>query len=149
MEVSLDRTTVCGIERHTFRCSACPHTAKRLVLNRSREPITNLKVVIAPETPIIDPPDGRPAAKAAWARSIEKVNNKQGELKQRAAETTDWASVVEKLGTALKEKAATARAEALGRVVEKVRGRQTGLPVRMSDSDFDRVWYGHSPDEAP
>jgi hypothetical protein len=149
MAVSPDRTTVCGIERHTFRCSECAHTAKRLMLNRSREPITNLQVVIPPETPIIDPPARRSAAQTAWAKSIEKVNNKQAEIKQRAAEATNWASVVEKLGTALKQQAGAARAEALGRVVEKVRGRQTGLPVRMSDRDFDRVWYGNSPDEAP
>ena len=77
------------------------------------------------------------------------MNKKQAELKQRAAETTDWASVVEKLSTALKQQAGAARAEALGRVVENVRGRQTVLPLRMSDSDFDRVWYGHSPDEEP
>src|SRR6185295_1578547 len=67
MEVSLDRTTVCGIERHTFRCSACAHTAKRLVLNRSREPITNLQVVIPPETPIIDWHNARPSSQSAWA----------------------------------------------------------------------------------
>ena len=149
MEVSLDRTTVCGIERHTFRCSDCPHTAKRLVLNRSREPITNMQVVIPSERPIINRHNARPSSQSAWAKSIEKVNNKQAELKQRAAETTDWSSVVEKLGTALEQQAAAARAETLGRVVEKVRGPQTRLPVRMSDSDFDRVWYGHSPDEAP
>jgi hypothetical protein len=119
------------------------------MLNRSRELITNLQVVIPSETPIIDPPAGRSAAQTAWAKSIEKVNNKQAELKQRAAEATNWASVVEKLGTALKQQAGAARAEALGRVVEKLRGPQTGLPVRMSDSDFERVWYGHGPDEAP
>ena len=147
-EVCPDRTTVCGIERHTFRCSACAHTAKRLMLNRPRVPITNLPVVIPPKAPVIDPHNG-PAAQSAWAKSIEKVNNKQAELKQRAAEATDWSSVVEKLGTALKQQAGAARAEALGRAVEKVRGPQTRLPVRMSDSDFDRVWYGHGPDEAP
>jgi hypothetical protein len=110
------------------------------MLNRSRVPITNLPVVIPPKAPVIDPHNGRPAAQSAWAKSIEKVNNKQAELKQRAAAATDWASVVEKLSTALKEQAGAARAEALARAVEKVRGRQTGLPVRMSDSDFDRVW---------
>ena len=84
-EVCPDRTTVCGIERHTFRCSACAHTAKRLMLNRVRMPITNLPVVIPPKAPVIDPHNGRPAAQSAWAKSIEKVNNKQAELKQRAA----------------------------------------------------------------
>ena len=140
IDVRPDRTTVCGIERHTFRCSACTHTAQRLTLNRARVPITNLPVVIPPKAPVIDPHNGRPAAQSAWAKSIEKVNNKQAELKQRAEAATDWASVVEKLSTTLKQQAGAARAEALARAVEKVRGRQTGLPVRMSDSDFDRVW---------
>ena len=91
---------------------------------------------------------GRPAAQSAWAKSIEKVNNKQAELKQRAAAATDWASVVEKLSIRLKQQAVAARAEALARTVEKLRSRHTGLPVRMADSEFDRVWYGHCPDEA-
>jgi transposase-like protein len=146
-DVGPDRTT--GIERHTFRCSACAHTAQRLMLNRARVPITNLPVVIPRKVPVIDPHNGRPAAQSAWAKSIEKVNNKQADLKQRAAATTDWGSVVEKLSTALKQQAGAARAEALARAVEKMRGRQTGLPVRMADSEFDRVWYGHCPDEAP
>ena len=140
-EVCPDRTTVCGIERHTFRCSACAHTAKRLILNRSRVPITNLPVVIPPKAPVIDPHKGRLAAQSAWAKSIEKVNNKQAELKQRAAATTEWGSVVEKLSVRLKQ-------QALARTVEKLRSLHTGLPVRMSDSEFDRVWYGHCPVEA-
>jgi hypothetical protein len=32
------------------------------------------------------------------------------------------------------------------RAIEKRRGRQTGLAVRMADIEFDRVWYGHTPD---
>ena len=140
-DVCPDRTTVCGIERHTFRCSACTHTAQRLTLNRARVPITNLPVVIPRKAPVIDLHNGRPTAQSAWARSIEKVNSKQADLKQRAAATTDWGSVVEKLSTALKQQAGAARAEALARAVEKVLGR-------MADSEFDRVWYGHCPDEA-
>jgi hypothetical protein len=147
-DVRPDRTTVCGIERHTFRCSACTHTAQRLTLNRERVPITNLPVVIPRKTPVIDLHNGRPAAQSAWARSIEKVNSKQADLKQRAAASTDWGSVVEKLSSALKQQAGAARAEALARAVEKIRSRQTWLPVRMADSDFDRLWYGHRPDEA-
>jgi hypothetical protein len=145
-EVCPDRTTVCGFERHTFRCSACGHTAKRLMLNRSSAPIPNLPAVIPPKVPIIDPHNRRPAAQSAWAKSIEKVNDKQAELKLRAAATTDWGSVVEKLSTALKQQAGAARGEALVRAIEKRRGRQTGLAVRMADIEFDRVWYGHTPD---
>ena len=100
------------------------------------------------KAPVIDPHNGRPAAQSAWAKTIEKVNNKQAELKQRAAATTEWGSVVEKLSIRLKQQAVAARAEALARTVEKLRSLHTGLPVRMSDSEFDRVWYGHCPDEA-
>jgi len=149
MDVRPDRTTVCGIERHTFRCSACTHTAQRLMLNRARVPITNLPVVIPRKAPVIDLHNGRSIAQSAWAKSIEKVNSKQAELKQRAAATTDWGCVVEKLSTALKQQASAARAEALARAVEKIRGRQTWLPVKMADTEFDRVWYGHCPDETP
>ena len=76
------------------------------------------------------------------------MNNKQAELKQRAAATTEWGSVVEKLSVRLKQQAVTARAEALARTVEKLRSRHTGPPVRITDSEFDRVWYGHCPIEA-
>src|SRR3954452_12467649 len=148
-DVRPDRATVCGIERHTFRCSACTHTAQRLTLNRERAAVTNLPVVIPRKTPVIELHDGRSTAQSAWAKSIEKVNSKQAELKQRAAATTDWGSVVEKLSSALKQQAGAARAEALARAVETVRGRQTALPVRMADSEFDRVWYGYCSDAAP
>ncbi len=117
------------------------------MLNRARVPITNLPVVIPPKAPVIDPHNG-PAAQSAWTKSIEKVNNKQAELKQRAAATTEWGSVVEKLSIRLKQQAVAARAEALARTVEKLRSRHTGLPVRITDSEFNRVWYGHCPDEA-
>jgi hypothetical protein len=112
-------------------------------------PITNLPVVIPPKAPVIDPHKGRLAAQSAWAKSIEKVNNKQAELKQREAATTEWGSVVEKLSIRLKQQAVAARAEALARTVEKLRSRHTGLPVRMADSEFNRVWYGHSDEAAP
>ena len=87
------------------------------MLNRVRVPITNLPVVIPPKAPVIDPHNGRPTAQSAWAKSIEKVNNKQAELKQRAAATTEWGSVVEKLSIRLKQQAVAARAEALARTV--------------------------------
>jgi len=90
----------------------CAHTVQRLVLNRVRVPITNLPVVIRPSAGH-RPAQRAPAAQSAWAKSIEKVNNKQAELKQRAAAATDWASVVEKLSIRLKQQAVAARAEAL------------------------------------
>jgi hypothetical protein len=153
MDVRTDRTTVCGLERHIFRCSACAHTAQRLMLNRVRMPITNLPVVVPSKATAIDLQNARPAAQSAWAKSVEKVNSKQADLKQRAAATTDWGSVVEKLSIALKQQAVAARAMAGARTVEKLRSRQMALkeravPMRTVDREFDRVWYGQCPDEA-
>ena len=122
------------------------HTAQRLMLNRVRMPITNLPVVIPRKAPVIGLQNGRPAAQSAWASAIEKVNSKQAELKQRAAATINWGSVVEKLSIALKQQAGAARAKALARTVETLRGRQPGLPMRMADSEFNRVWDGQCPD---
>jgi hypothetical protein len=53
MDVRADTANARGIERHTFRCSACAHTAQRLMLNRVRVPITNLPVVIASKTAVL------------------------------------------------------------------------------------------------
>jgi hypothetical protein len=75
------------------------------------------------------------------------VNNKQADLNQRAAAITDWGPVVEKLSSALKQQAEAARAEAAARTLEKLRSRQTRLPVRMADSEFNRVWNGQCSDE--
>jgi len=147
-DVRPDRTTVCGIERHTFRCSACNHTAQRLTLNRERVPITNLPVVIPRKSPVIALHNGRSTAQSAWAKSIEKVNSKQAELKQRAAATIN-------LGLGSREaqhRPQTASRGSESRGVgedgrkETLRGRQPRLPVRMADSEFNRVWDGQCPD---
>jgi len=148
MDVRTDTTTVCGIERHTFRCWACAHTAQRLMLNRVRMPSTNLPVVIPRTAPVIGLRNGRPAAQSAWASAIEKVNSKQAELKQRAAATIN-------LGLGSREaqhRPQTASRGSESRGVgedgrkETLRGRQPRLPVRMADSEFNRVWDGQCPD---
>ena len=54
----------------------------------------------------------------------------------------------EKLSIRLKQQAVAAKAEAMARTVEKLRSLHTGLLMRMSDSEFDRVWYGHCQGEA-
>ena len=154
MDVQTDTTTVCGIERHTFRCSTCPQTAQRLMFNRPRMPIIHLPVVTRPKA--IDLQMGRPAAGSGWVNAVEKLNSKQADLKQRTAmtvRTPDWGSAVEKVSIALKQQAVSARAAAWARTVERLRSRQMALkeravPVRTVDREFDRVWYGHCPDEA-
>jgi hypothetical protein len=84
MGVRTDTTTECGIERHTLRCSACAHTAQRLMLNRVRKPVTNLPVVIPRNTTNVDLQNGHPAAQSAWASAIDKANRKQADLKRPA-----------------------------------------------------------------
>jgi hypothetical protein len=145
--------TVCGIERHTFRCSTCPQTAQRLMFNRPRMPITHLPVVTRPKAPAIDLQMGRPAAGSGWVNAVEKLNSKQADLKQRTAmtvRTSDWGSAVEKVSIALKEQASAARASAWAKTVEKLRSRQMALktqaaPIRTTGREFDRVWYGSLP----
>ena len=113
MDVRTDTTTVCGIERHTFRCSTCPQTAQRLMFNRPRMPIIHLPVVTRPKAPAIDLQMGRPAAGSGWVNAVEKLNSKQADLKQRTAmtvRTPDWGSAVEKVSIALKQQAVAARA---------------------------------------
>ena len=65
----------------------------------------------------------------------------------------DWGAVVGKVSIALKEQASEARAAAWAKTMEKLRSRQMALkeqaaPMRTTGREFDRVWYGHCPDEA-
>ena len=55
MQVETDTATVCGIERHIFRCSACPQGAQRLMFNRARMSSIHLPDAAAtrPEPPAI------------------------------------------------------------------------------------------------
>ena len=134
--------------RYPIRCPV-GHPGKSVVNTiRSTRPNQKMGIETPSKATVIEPHNGRPVAQSAWAKSIEKVNNKQAELKQREAATTEWGSVVEKLSVRLKQQAVAARTEALARTVEKLRSLHTGLPVRMADSDFDRVWYGHCPVKA-
>ena len=65
--------------------------------------------------------------------AVEKLNSKQGDLKERTAMTVrppDWGSAVEKVSIALKQQAVAARAAAWARTVEKLRSRQMALKER-------------------
>ena len=110
-----------------------------------------LGFILGSHHPHLSSLDAALAAPSGWVNAVEKLNSKQADLKQRTAmtvRTPDLGSAVEKVSIRLKQQAVAARAEALARTVEKLRSRHTGLPVRMADSEFDRVWYGHCPDEA-
>ena len=50
--VLADIPTMPGFERHTFRCSACPQVARRLVISRAKMPVVDpLVPSAAPEAP--------------------------------------------------------------------------------------------------
>jgi hypothetical protein len=92
-----------SIERHMFRCSACPHEARRLVFGAL--PISTTDAITRPQAGAIrvrsqraaEPPlttklssrqprEIAPAAKASvWARAVEKLHNRQAALKEREA----------------------------------------------------------------
>jgi hypothetical protein len=149
-DVEVDTSTVRALERHSFRCSACPQTAQRLMLHRLRKPIIHLPVVITPsEPPTTKLQMGRRADPSAWANAIDKVNARHAALKEQAAKTPEWGSVVEKLSVALKEQADAMRAFKAASAVEQLRSRQVVLKeragsVRATDDEFDRVWNGQT-----
>jgi hypothetical protein len=110
MDVVRDDTTkVPGLERHTFKCSACPQIARRVMFSRVKMPISNLPAIA---TPTNNPWKGC-AAPNAWSKAVETLRNRQIDLKERAAaaKTATWTKAVEKLRskqTTLAEQAAIA-----------------------------------------
>src|SRR4030081_3269907 len=60
--VLADIPTMPGFERHTFRCSACPQVARRLVICRAKMPVVDpLVPSAAPEAPTTNLQTGQPA----------------------------------------------------------------------------------------
>ena len=55
--------TMPGFERHAFKCSSCPQTARRLAICRAK----------------------MAARTSAWAKAVEKLRARQGALTERAA----------------------------------------------------------------
>jgi hypothetical protein len=86
MQVQTDTATVCGIERHIFRCSACPQSAQRLMFNRARVSGINVPAAATPtEAPAIELQAARAAGPSGWMRAIEKLGSRQTALKERKA----------------------------------------------------------------
>ena len=148
--VLADIPTMPGFERHTFRCSACPQVARRLVICRAKMPVVDPLVPSAvSEAPTTNLQTGQQAA-GVLPNAVEKLQ--QAALEDQ--DVTDWLPTVEKLSMALKERAVAARASAWAKTVEKLRSRQMALktqaaPIRTTGREFDRVWYGHCLDEVP
>ena len=86
MQVQTDTATVCGIERHIFKCSACPQSAQRLMFNRARVSGINVPAAATPtEAPAIELQAARAAGPSGWMRAIEKLGSRQTALKERKA----------------------------------------------------------------
>lgn len=154
MQVETDTVAVCGIERHIFRCSACPQGAQRLMFNRARMSSIHLPDAAAarPEPPAIKlqaahvaPPSG------GWTRAIEKLSSRQTALKERkptdrrsnrlsALEATKSAPI------ALRTKPAAAKASTWTNAIEKLRRRQIVLErtatarATGTAGAFNRMW---------
>ena len=119
MEVVIaDIPTMPGFERHTFRCSACPHIAPRLVICREKMPIVDpLFPSIAPQAPVVHLQT--PAVGNLLPTAVERSHKAQAILEEE--DVPDWTPTVERLTKALKERAVAARASAWAKTVEKVR----------------------------
>jgi hypothetical protein len=129
MQVSLADTPMVGFERHTFKCSTCPHMSRRLVLSRPRPPLPSLPLVVQhPEPPTTKLKRKRVAAESALAKLSEKLRSKQTALKEHAAvasrpEPTEGVQPSAAAPTALNDPAAPSKS-AWERAVAKVRARQ-------------------------
>jgi hypothetical protein len=98
------------IEHQIYMCSVCRHVARRLVFKRIKIPITRLPVIPIPLDKLWKE---RVAAPRTWGKAVEKLRNRQIDLKERAAaaKSAGWAKAVEKVRSkqaALAEQAAVA-----------------------------------------
>ena len=135
--VLADIPTMPGFERHTFRCSACPQVARRLVICRAKMPVVDPLVPSAvSEAPTTNLQTGQQAA-GVLPNAVEKLHSTQAALEDQ--DVTDWLPTVEKLSMALKERAVAARASAWAKTVENLRSRQMALKERAPTGD------GHDP----
>jgi hypothetical protein len=156
MQVETDTATVCGIERHTFRCSACPQSAQRLMFNRVRVSSINLPDATAtrPEPPAIKLQAARVAPPNGWTKAIEKLNSRQTALKERKPtdRISNRLSALKALKTsksspiALRKKPAAAQSATWTNAVEKLRRRQIVLEraatarTTGTAGAFNRMW---------
>ena len=92
--VLADIPTMPGFERHTFRCSACPQVARRLVICRAKMPVVDALVPSAvSEAPTTNLQTGQQAA-GVLPNAVEKLHSAQAALEDQ--DVTDWLPTVEK-----------------------------------------------------
>ena len=150
-DVRIDTTRPFAIERRIFQCSSCRQTAQRLGFDLSGLPDCT-SPAMKTYAPAIRLQSDRPEAAGALVHAGEKLINR--EVAATPQKPVDWGSVVGKVSIALKEKRSQARAAAWARTMEKLRSRQMALkaqaaPFGTTGREFDRVWSGQCPDEAP
>jgi hypothetical protein len=124
-----DIPTMPGFERHTYRCSACPQIARRLVICRAKMPVTD---PLIPSTAPNEPASHvqTQAVGNTLPNVVEKLHSTHAALEEEQA--ADWRPTVERLTKALKERAVAARASAWAKTVEKLRSRQMALEERTA-----------------
>jgi hypothetical protein len=82
MDVVRDDTMkVPAFDHNIYMCSACRHTARRLVFRRAKMPITHLPVIPIPIDKLWKE---RVAAPRTWENAVEKVRSKQAALAEQA-----------------------------------------------------------------
>jgi hypothetical protein len=156
MQVETDTATVCGIERHIFRCSACPQSAQRLMFNRAMMSSINVPDPAAarPEPPAIKLQAVHVAPPNGWAKAIEKLSSRQTALKERkpADRNADRLSALKALKAskslpiALRTKPAAAKSSTWTDAIEKLRRRQIVLERAATARTtgkagaFNRMW---------
>ena len=129
--VLADIATMPGFERHTFKCSSCPQTARRLAICRAKMALVEpLAPIAAAQTPASDFRTAPPATSSSQPNAAEKLHSTQAIPEEQKA--TDWRPAVEKLALALKERAVEARTSAWAKAVEKLRARQAALTERAA-----------------
>ena len=129
--VLADIATMPGFERHTFKCSSCPQTARRLAICRAKMALVEpLAPIAAAQTPASDFRTAPPATSSSQPNAAEKLHSTQAIPEEQKA--TDWRPTVEKLALALKERAVEARTSAWAKAVEKLRARQAALTERAA-----------------
>ena len=154
MQVETDTVAVCGIERHIFRCSACPQGAQRLMFNRARMSSIHLPDAAAarPEPPAIKREAVHDAAPSGgWTRAIEKLSSRQTALKERKPadrRSNRLSALKAPNGTAiaLRTRSAAAQSSTWTNAVEKLRRRQIVLErtatgrTNGTAGAFNRMW---------
>lgn len=132
-----DPRSLVAFEVHTFKCSACPQLARRLVFSQI---VTGLRNVSARQMLSEPPPcvkhDERVAPHSTWLNAVKNLRSSQMALKERAAavKTSAWANAVEKLRSnqmALKERAA------LVKTTDAVRSNDAAKPFGPPSATSD------------